>query len=151
MKTAFANDHAAAGMRKEILNDVKKESSGKFLDYGDDSTEPVDYPDMAQKAVEAVLRGEVDRAVLVCGTGLGMSITSNKYPGIRCALCTDEYSARMAREHNDANVLALRGRHMDPEMNRKIIRTFFHTKFGGGRHQRRLDKIAEIEKKVKEM
>ncbi len=149
MKIAFANDHAALEMRNDLVEAIK-EGGDEVLDFGSDSPESVDYPDMAEKAVRAVLRGEADRAVLVCGTGLGMSISANKFPGVRCALCTDEYAARLSREHNDANALALRGREMDLGMNRRILDIFLRTDFKGGRHQRRLDKITDIEKNSKE-
>ena len=144
MRIAFANDHAATAVRAEILQALKRHGA-EVVDFGVDCEDPVDYPDMAEKAVRALQRGEVDRAVLACGTGLGMSITANKFKGIRCALCTDEYAARMARARNDANVLALRGREIEPGRNAAVIDVFLRTEYQAGRHQRRLDKVSRIE------
>jgi len=132
-------------MRREILDHLRK-TTHEILDLGTDSTESVDYPEMAKKAVHAVQSKQADIAILICGTGIGMCIAANKFRGIRCALCTDEYGARMARSHNDANVLALRGRRMDAEQNLAIIDTFLNGKYEGGRHQKRLDLIARFEK-----
>jgi len=132
-------------MRREILDHLRK-TTHEILDLGTDSTESVDYPEMAKKAVHAVQSKQADIAILICGTGIGMCIAANKFRGIRCALCTDEYGARMARSHNNANVLALRGRRMDVEQNLAIIDTFLNGKYEGGRHQRRLDLIARFEK-----
>jgi len=145
MRIAFANDHAAAAVRTEILGALARHGA-EVVDFGVDSEDPVDYPDMAEKAVRALQRGEVDRAVLACGTGLGMSITANKFKGIRCALCTDEYAARMARAHNDANVLALRGREIESGRNAAVVGVFLDTEYQAGRHQRRLDKVSRIER-----
>jgi len=132
-------------MRREILDHLRK-TTHEILDLGTDSTESVDYPEMAKKAVHAVQSKQADIAILICGTGIGMCIAANKFRGIRCALCTDEYGARMARSHNNANVLALRGRRMDVEQNLAIIDTFLNGRYEGGRHQRRLDLIARFEK-----
>jgi ribose 5-phosphate isomerase B len=132
-------------MRREILDHLRK-TTHEILDLGTDSTESVDYPEMAKRAVHAVQSKQADIAILICGTGIGMCIAANKFRGIRCALCTDEYGARMARSHNDANVLALRGRRMDAEQNLAIIDTFLNGKYEGGRHQKRLDLIARFEK-----
>jgi ribose 5-phosphate isomerase B len=142
---AFANDHNATAVRPEILEHLRK-TTHEILDLGTDSTESVDYPEMAKKAVHAVQSKQADIAILICGAGIGMCIAANKFRGIRCALCTDEYGARMARSHNDANVLALRGRRMDVEQNLAIIDTFLNGKYEGGRHQKRLDLIARFEK-----
>ena len=132
-------------MRREILDHLRK-TTHEILDLGTDSTESVDYPEMAKRAVHAVQSKQAHVAILICGTGIGMCIAANKFRGIRCALCTDEYGARMARSHNNANVLALRGRRMDVEQNLAIIDTFLNGKYEGGRHQRRLDLIARFEK-----
>jgi ribose 5-phosphate isomerase B len=132
-------------MRPEILEHLRK-TTHEILDLGTDSTESVDYPEMAKRAVHAVQSKQAHVAILICGTGIGMCIAANKFRGIRCALCTDEYGARMARSHNDANVLALRGRRMDVEQNLAIIDTFLNGKYEGGRHQKRLDLIARFEK-----
>lgn len=145
MKIAFSNDHAATAMRAPLLEYLKK-GGHEVLDFGTAATDSVDYPVKAAEAVRAVQRKQADLAVLMCGTGIGMCIAANKFKGIRCAVCTDEYAARMAREHNNANVLALRGRRMDPDQNRAILDAFLNTAFAGGRHQRRLDQIAGFEK-----
>jgi ribose 5-phosphate isomerase B len=145
VRIAFSNDHAAVSMRRDILAHLKK-TTHEVLDLGTDSNASVDYPEMAKKAIHAVQSKQADIAILVCGTGIGMCIAANKFQGIRCALCTDEYGAQMARTHNDANVLALRGRRMDVEQNIAIIDIFLNGKFEGGRHQKRLDLIAQFEK-----
>jgi ribose 5-phosphate isomerase B len=145
MRIAFGNDHAALNMRKAILEHLHN-AGHQVIDLGTAAEDSVDYPDFAAKACQAVQKGEADCAILTCGTGIGMSIAANKMRGIRCALCTDEYGAKMAREHNDANVIALRGRRMDAEHNLAILDCFLNTRFEGGRHQRRVDKIADLEK-----
>jgi ribose 5-phosphate isomerase B len=145
MKIAFANDHAGFAMRAPIIN-LLKSLGHEVLDCGSDSTESVDYPDYAACGARAVVEGRADRAILVCGTGMGMCIVANKFPGIRCTLCTDVYMARFARTHNNSNVLALRGREIDPALNLEIVKTWLELPFEGGRHERRLKKIAEIEK-----
>jgi ribose 5-phosphate isomerase B len=144
MKIAFANDHAGVEMREPLLK-LLREGGHDVLDFGTATTDPVDFPDQAAKAAQALQAGQADRVVLVCGTGIGMSITANKFSGVRCALCTDAYAARMAREHNDANALALRGRRMDAEQNREILGTFLNTNFSGEeRHKRRVEKMDTI-------
>lgn len=146
MKIALANDHAVASMHNDLV-EYLIEGNHEVLDFGTDSDESIDYPDVARQAVEAVLDGRADLAIVACGTGIGVSMTANKFRGIRCALCIDEYSSRLAREHNNANVLALRGRRMEIEQNLRIIDAFLSAKFLGDRHQRRLDKLTEIENK----
>jgi ribose 5-phosphate isomerase B len=108
----------------------------------------MDYPDFASKVAEAVSKGKTDRGIAICGTGIGMSIVANKYPGVRAALCHDSYTARMSRLHNDANILVLGGRVIGTEVAIELLKQWLATQFEGGRHQRRLDKISEIEKKV---
>ena len=145
LKIAFANDHAALEMRPHLLEEMRRHKV-EVLDLGTDESASVDYPDFAQKACDLVVRGEADRAVLVCGTGIGISIAANKIKGIRCALCHDEFDAEMSRQHNDANALALRGRHFDPEMSRRILRVWLETPFtSDDRHDRRIGKIMALE------
>ena len=144
MKIAFTNDHAALEMRQYLLEYLRK-NEHEIIDCGVVSADSVDYPDLAEKAVRVVADGKADLAVLVCGTGIGMSIAANKVRGIRCALCTDPYSAQMAREHNNANAIALRGRKVTPESNRAILESFLNAQFEGGRHQRRIDKMTALE------
>jgi len=145
MKVAFANDHAAAEVRDAIVEEIQR-LGHQVVDFGARGSQSVDYPDYAAKALGAYKRGEADRVVLVCGTGVGMSMVANKVPGIRCAVCTDEYAARMSRSHNDANCLALRAREQAFETTRKILKIWFETPFEGGRHQRRIDKIEQAVK-----
>lgn len=147
MKIAFANDHAALLMREPLLERLRQ-GGHAVQDLGADSEESVDYPDYARRVGQLVASGQADLGVLVCGTGIGMSIAANKVPGVRAAVCTDEYGARMARAHNNANVLALRGRRMDVEQNVDILETFLSVDFEGDRHQRRLDKIAGMEEEL---
>jgi ribose 5-phosphate isomerase B len=150
MKIAFANDHAGVEMREPLLK-LLHDGGHEVLDFGTETTDPVDYPDQAAKAARALEAGQADRVVLVCGTGIGMSMAANKFPGVRCALCTDAYAARMAREHNDANALALRGRRMDAEQNREILATFLNTAFSNEeRHQRRVNKMESAVNQPKE-
>jgi len=118
----------------------------EYTDMGTNSSESVDYPDFAKKAAEAVARGEYDQGLLVCGSGTGMAIAANKVPGIRAAVAWDENIARLAREHNDANVLSLAARYVPFEELEKIVKAFLETGFDGGRHERRVKKITEIER-----
>jgi ribose 5-phosphate isomerase B len=142
---ALGADHAGFEL-KEALKAWLIDESYQVLDYGTHSPEPVDYPDYAAQVAEAVANQKVERGLLVCGTGIGMAMTANKVPGVRAALCSDLYTARMSREHNDANVLTLGGRLMGPDMARDILRMWLETAFAGGRHQRRVDKIADLER-----
>lgn len=144
MKIALASDHAGYEVRNQII-DFLKSAGHEVIDYGSQSPDSVDYPDYAIKGVRAVMEGKAHRAVLLCGTGIGMSIVANKFPGIRCAVCTDLYSADQARRHNDANVIALRARNIDPLINIQILHIWLSTPFSGGRHKRRNEKIARLE------
>ena len=148
MKVALGSDHAGVGLKKEILS-VLQELGIEWVDFGTKTEESVDYPDFGEKVSEAVSNGDYDRGILVCGTGIGMSIVANKFRGIRAALCNDEYSAKMSRLHNDANLLVLPGRIMDKNTAKEVVKIWFNTPFEGGRHQRRIDKIREIESKAK--
>ena len=148
MKVAIGCDHAGVSM-KSALVPVLDELSIEWEDFGTKDEESVDYPDFGEKVSEAVSKGIVDRGILICGTGIGMSIVANKVHGIRAALCQEDYSAKMSRLHNDANVLVLPGRIIDNEKAGEIAKTWFTTDFEGGRHQKRLDKIKDIEEKQK--
>ncbi|MBI5236723.1 MAG: ribose 5-phosphate isomerase B [Deltaproteobacteria bacterium] len=146
-KIAIASDHAGLELKldlKEFLTELGREA----LDMGVDNDASVDYPDYGSPVAEKVSTGEVKKGVLICGTGVGMSILANKFRGVRAALVSDVYTARMSREHNDANILVIGGRIVGKGLAREILRTWLETRFAGGRHQRRLDKITEIEKKV---
>jgi ribose 5-phosphate isomerase B len=116
-----------------------------YQDFGCYNTAPVDYPDIAQKVGEAIASGNSDRGILICNTGIGMSIAANKIKGIRAALCCDVFAAQRARQHNDANVLCLRGENIDTESALEIVKTFLATDFEGGRHILRVNKIRTLE------
>lgn len=145
MKIALAADHAGYE-EKEKIKKTLDEIGVEYDDMGTTSTESVDYPDFAKKAAEAVASGEVEQALLVCGSGTGMAIAANKVPGVRAAVAWNEEIARLAREHNNANVLSLAARYISDEEQAKIVKAFFTTGFDGGRHERRVEKITEIEK-----
>jgi len=140
MKLAAASDHAGY----ELKEDIKKylESDGHTVeDFGCYDTESCDYPDYAQRLCEAILAGACERGVLICGTGLGMSYAANRYKGIRAALCMNTEMARLSRSHNDANVLVLGARLIEPSVARDTLRVWLDTPFEGGRHLRRIQKI----------
>ena len=144
-KVIFGSDHAGLGLRAEAIR-VAREKGFEVDDLGPFSGESVDYPDYARKVAEAVASGRVRFGVLVCGTGIGMSISANKVHGVRAAVCTSEYQARMARAHNDANVLCLGERVIGAGQAAAVVAAFLSTPFEGGRHQRRIDKIKGLEK-----
>jgi ribose 5-phosphate isomerase B len=150
MKVAIGCDHAGVGMKKEIIP-VLEELNIELEDFGTSDEESCDYPDYGERVSEVVSNGSVDRGILLCGTGIGMSIVANKFPGVRAALCCEDYSAKMSRLHNDANILVLPGRIIDSGTAKEIVEIWFQTEFEGGRHQRRLDKIKEIESKLKQL
>lgn len=138
---AIASDHGGYELRQEIMKHLE-ERGLDFKDLGCDTPASVDYPEYARKVTTAVKSGECDRGILICGTGIGISITANKVPGIRCALCTDCFCAEATRQHNDANVLALGGRVVGAGLALKIVDTFLDTPFSNDeRHQRRINLI----------
>jgi ribose 5-phosphate isomerase B len=144
MKIAIASDHAGYE-EKERLKPVLDELGIQYEDLGTVSEESVDYPDYARKVGEEVAQGNVEQGLLVCGSGTGMAIAANKVPGVRAAVAWTEETARLAREHNDANVLSLGARVTPAELLPKIVRAWFNAKFAGGRHTQRVEKIREIE------
>ena len=144
-KIAVASDHAGFSVKEEVKKRLA-ERGYEVQDYGTDSEVSVDYPDYGRKAVEAVRNGGAESGVLVCGSGVGMSILANRYPGIRAALAPEPETAEMSRRHNNANVLVLPGWKMTPEEVKAILDAWFGASFEQGRHQRRLDKIKQIEK-----
>ena len=150
MKVAIGCDHAGMAMKNQILS-VLKGLDMDIMDFGTNNEESCDYPDYGAKVSEAVSDGSVDRGILICGTGIGMSIVANKFPGVRAALCCEDYSAKMSRLHNDANILVLPGRIIESNAAKGIVKTWFETGFEGGRHQRRLDKIKAIESRLKQL
>lgn len=144
MKIGIGSDHGGFELKEYIKEYLDKEGIS-YIDYGTNSTDSVDYPDYGKKVADAVVSKEVDRAIVVCGTGIGISIACNKVKGIRCALCGDTYSARMSREHNNANILALGGRVIGRDLALEIVSIWIKTEFSGGRHEKRVEKISEIE------
>ena len=146
MIIAIANDHGAYTYKNEIKKMLEEEGH-TVIDCGTNSEESVDYPDFAQKCAKKVIDKEAERGIVLCGTGIGISIAANKVKGIRCALCTDVTMARLTREHNDANMLAMGQRTMGIETCKDVVRTFINTPFSNGeRHKIRIQKIAELEK-----
>ena len=144
MKIAVANDHRGVNAIEQVKA-IIAQLNHECLDFSHNSEQPIDYPDAAFKAASMVSKGEADRAILVCGTGIGMSIAANKIKGVRAALCFDELNAQISRHHNDANVLCLSGDLLGTTMLRKMVETWLSTEFSGGRHQRRVNKINAIE------
>lgn len=144
MKLAIASDHGGYSLKKAV---TKYLSSKKidYVDLGVNSEGSVDYPDFASEVARRVSEGEVEAGILICGTGIGMAITANKFKGVRAAVITDEYTARMSKEHNNANVIALGGRILNEEQAKELVHVWLTSSFQGGRHDRRLKKIAEIE------
>jgi len=147
MKIALASDHGGYEL-KETLKYFLKEKEIEVDDFGTFSEESVDYPDFAKKATMAVVEGKADGAVLICGTGIGMSITANKFKGIRAALVHDIYTAQMAKEHNNANIICMGGRTTDKKLAKEMVSIWLSSKFEAGRHARRLDKIKQLEDKL---
>ena len=146
MKIAVAADHGGLHLKNKIKEYLQL-NGYEICDFGTNSTESCDYPDFALPAAEAVASGKCGRGVIVCTTGIGVSMVANKVPGIRCALCHDTFGAEMTRRHNDANVLAMGEKDVEAEKALEIVDTFLKTEFEGGRHQQRVDKITAIEKK----
>jgi ribose 5-phosphate isomerase B len=148
MKISIGADHAGFAL-KEQLRQALEQKGYQVVDEGTHSSASCDYPDYAEAVAHDVAEGRADRGILVCSTGIGMSIAANKVPGIRAALVTDVFMARMAKEHNNANVLVLGGRVLDEQKACDLVGAWLDASFEGGRHQGRLDKIADIEKKYR--
>lgn len=147
MKLAVCCDHGGLALKNAVVKYLK-ENGHEVVDCGTTTADSCDYPDFALKAAEAVASGECERGIFVCTSGIGVSIVANKVPGVRCALCSEPLSARMTREHNDANALALGGGYVGVNLALEIVRVFLETPFSEGvNHKRRIAKIAEIEKK----
>ena len=142
MKIAIGSDHGGFEL-KQMLVEKLASSGHEVSDLGCNSNDSVDYPDFADQVCEQVLDGKVQYGILVCGTGIGMSMAANRNQGIRAALCHTEYSARMSREHNDANILCLGARVTGPGVVEEIVATWLETEFEGGRHQNRIDKVGK--------
>jgi ribose 5-phosphate isomerase B len=148
MPIAIACDHGGLELKEAVKAELDALSE-KYVDLGPDSPEAVDYPDYGEKVAGMVSSGQADRGILICGTGIGMSIVANKYPNVRAALVTNEFMAKMASEHNDANILVLGGRVVSAQLGRDMVRAWLKTPFSGNdRHARRLEKIRNLEKRL---
>jgi len=146
MRIAIASDHAGFTLKKDLKR-LLRDLGHEVRDFGTHSTDAVDYPDFIVPAAEAVASGEFDRGIVVGGSGNGEAIAANKVPGVRCTLCWEAYTARLARQHNDANVLSLGARVLGIEVAREVVRVWLETEYEGGRHQVRLDKIRIVEER----
>lgn len=141
---AIGSDHAGFQL-KSLVADILRAAGIAVEDLGTDDASSVDYPDFAHRVAAAVAGGTAERGVLICGTGIGMSMAANRHPGVRAALCHDAYTAEMARRHNDANVLCLGARVVGEGVAEQVLRIFLETPFEGGRHQRRVDSIERLQ------
>ncbi len=148
MTIAIGSDHAGVELKEEIIS-LLKALNIEFVDFGTNTSESVDYPDFGEKVSEAVSSGKIEKGILICGTGIGMSIVANKFPGIRASLCNELFTAKMSRMHNDANILVIGGRIVGKDLAKEIVKTWLGTPFEGNRHSRRLEKIAKIEERLK--
>lgn len=140
MTLAIGSDHGGFELKSQLIAFLT-EKGVDIMDLGCENTDSVDYPVYGKKVGKAVVAGEADRGIVICGTGIGISLAANKVPGVRAALCTNEYMAEMSRKHNNANVLALGARVIGVELAKNIVERFLNTDFEGGRHQRRVDQI----------
>ena len=145
MKIAIGSDHGGYALKEKIKNYLDSKNI-PYEDFGTHSTDSCDYPVFGKAAAEAVADGRCDRGIVICTTGIGISITANKVKGIRCALCSDPLSAEMTRRHNDANMLAMGAGIVGPNLAERIVEVFLNTEFEGGRHARRVGLITEMEK-----
>lgn len=148
MIIAVASDHAGYKAKQQIIG-LLKQSSYEIKDFGCFSEESVDYPNFGAALASAVSNGQYQRGILICGTGIGMSIVANKFPNVRAALCHDAFTAQACREHNDANILVMGARVLDQQQLEQITKIWLETPFAGGRHDKRLKLILEIEKQIK--
>lgn len=145
VRIALGSDHRGFDLKQDLLSALKTQGHD-CEDFGAHSTDSMDYPDIAAPLAQAVARGEYDLGILVCGTGIGMSVTANKVPGVRAALCHDVFTAQRAHQHTNANVLCLGAEQLDGPKAKEIVNAYLETHFEGGRHQKRLDKVARLEK-----
>ena len=148
MKIAIGNDHAATAMKFEIM-EYLKELGHEVVNFGTDDTESCNYPEFGEKVGRAVADGEVDCAILICGTGVGISIAANKVNGVRAAVCSDVTTAHLVKEHNDANIIAFGARIVGVELAKDIVKAYLNAEFLGGRHATRVAMLADIEKRNK--
>ena len=147
-KLAIASDHAGFELKENIIAFLKNKKVA-LEDYGPENSDRVDYPDYGISIAKAIQEKKIDRGIVICGTGVGMSIVVNRFPGIRGTLCADLYTTKMCREHNDSNILIMGGRVIGKGLAEEIVTTWLDTPFEGGRHQKRLDKIEDIDRKLK--
>jgi RpiB/LacA/LacB family sugar-phosphate isomerase len=147
VRIIIGSDHAGFAL-KETVKSYLSSAGYRVFDAGTHREESVDYPDYGVLTAERVSSGEFEKGILICGSGVGMAIVANKFPGIRAALCLDEETARLSRQHNDSNILVLAGRKTEPAAAERIIKAWLETPFEGGRHQARLDKIRQIEQRL---
>lgn len=144
MTIAIGCDHAGIELKEEIVS-LLKDLRIEYVDYGTNGPQSVDYPDFGEKVSEDVSKKKIERGILICGTGIGMSIVANKFPGVRASLCNELFTAKMSRLHNDANILVLGGRIVGKDLAKEIVKTWISTPFEGERHSARLNKIIKIE------
>ena len=144
MKIAIGNDHVAVELKNHIKNYVEAKGH-TVINFGTDSSDRADYPIYGKKVADAVASGECDLGILICGTGIGISLAANKVPGIRAAVCSEPYSARLTRQHNNANIIAFGARVVGQSVAEMIVDEFLNAEFEGGRHQNRIDMITKIE------
>lgn len=144
-KLSIASDHAGFELKENVVAYLRIKGV-EFEDFGPVNSDRVDYPDYGIQVAKAILDKKVNRGIVICGTGVGMSIVVNRFPGIRGTLCSDVYTAKMCREHNDSNILIMGGRVIGMGLAEEIVKTWLETPFEGGRHQDRLDKIEEIDR-----
>ncbi len=141
---AIACDHTGVEL-KEKIKGLIEEMNLSYKDFGTDSTKSTDYPQWGYKAAKAIVQGECDRGILICGTGVGIGLAANKVDGIRCATCSEPYTAYMAKKHNNCNMISIGARVLGEDLAKMIVKTFLDTEFEGGRHQQRVDQITQIE------
>ncbi len=144
MKVAIGNDHAATDLKMEVMEYVKS-LGHEVINFGTDGHESCNYPEYGEKVARAVAAGEADCGVLLCGTGVGISLAANKVKGIRCGVCSDTTTAHLIKEHNNANIIAMGARIVGSELAKDIVKTYLEAEFMGGRHQTRIDMIHKIE------
>lgn len=146
MKIAIGNDHAATALKMEVMEYVKS-LGHEVINFGTDSNESCNYPEFGEKVGHAVVSGEADCGILICGTGVGISIAANKVKGVRCGVCSDVTTAHLIKEHNNANIVAFGARIVGSELAKDIVKAYLEAEFLGGRHQNRIELISEIEKR----
>lgn len=145
MKIGIGNDHVAVSYKKAISDYIREAYGYEVVNFGTDSSERFDYPLSGKAVAQAVVSGQVDKGILICGTGVGIGISANKVKGVRCVICSEPYSAKLSREHNNTNILAFGARVVGIELAKMIVDSWLTAEYEGGRHQKRLDMIEEIE------